>query len=242
MYRKIFKRIFDVLLSSISLILLIPVVVPVSCLLLLTGEHEVFYFQNRLGHKNRRFKLLKLATMKRNSQAWGSGTLTVNNDPRVTPVGRILRKTKINELPQLIHILKGTMSFVGPRPQPESEFMKFPEDIQRRMYDVKPGLTGIGSIIFRDEEKLLSNSGLDPHFFYRAIIAPFKGELELWYQDNLSFMTDMKLIFCTVVVLFFPHSNFHNRIFKGLPPKPAALSVIETGSAAPMYTAEIQQV
>ena len=155
----------------------------------------------------------------------GTGSLTLRNDPRVLPVGKYLRKTKINELPQIINVLIGNMSIVGPRPLMEVDFMKFPEHIRHKIYNSKPGITGIGSIIFRDEEKWISNAGIDPHEYDKMVIAPYKGALELWYLENMSFLTDLKLVFCTAWVVFFPESNLPYKIFKGLPDKPESLRI-----------------
>ena len=165
----------------------------------------------------------KFATMLKNSSKMGTGSLTVRNDPRVLPIGRFLRKTKINELPQIINVFIGNMSFVGPRPQMEVDFFKFPEHIQETIYNAKPGITGIGSIIFRDEEKWISNAEGDKHEFYKKHIAPYKGELELWYQKHLSLYTDFMLIFLTAWVIVAPQSNFVYSIFKNLPEKPEEL-------------------
>ncbi len=192
----------------------------ISLLLLLTGEHEVFYLQNRVGYKNKNFKIWKYATMLKNSPNMGFGSLTVHNDPRVTSVGNFLRKTKINELPQLVNVLIGNMSIIGARPQMKVDFLKFPEHMQKVIYDTNPGISGIGSIIFRDEEKWISNAKVDPHVFDREHIAPYKGELEMWYQKNISFIIDLKLVFCTVWVILFSKSELPYKIFKGLPAKP----------------------
>lgn len=223
MYKHFFKRLIDILLAMMAIIIILPFWIPIMILLLLTGEHEVFYLQNRIGYKNKPFKIWKHATMLKDSENMGTGSLTVRNDPRVTTVGKFLRKTKINEIPQVINVLIGNMSVVGPRPQMKVDFLKFPEYIQKVIYNAKPGITGIGSIIFRDEEKWISNAEGDPHEFYRNVIAPYKGELELWYQKNLSFYTDTKLFFCTAWVILSPESELPYKIFKGLPPKPEAL-------------------
>ena len=129
--------------------------------------------------------------MVKNSAKLGHGSLTVRNDPRILPFGKILRSTKLNELPQIFNVIIGNMSIVGPRPQMEVDFLKFPEKIQEIIYDVKPGITGIGSIVFRDEEKWISAYNGDKHVFYKKYIAPYKGELELWYQKNISFSNDL---------------------------------------------------
>jgi len=223
MYKVLFKRLFDLIITILAIILLSPFLVPVCLILLLTGEHEVFYLQNRVGYKNSRFKIWKFATMVKNSSKMGTGSLTVRNDPRVLPFGRFLRKTKINELPQIINVLIGNMSIVGPRPQMEVDFFKFPKHVQAVIYNSNPGITGIGSIIFRDEENWISNAPGDKHEFYKSHIAPYKGELELWYQQHLSFYTDFMLIFLTAWVILFPQSNLTYSIFKDLPLKPAEL-------------------
>lgn len=156
--------------------------------------------------------------MQKNSMNMGSGSITLKNDPRVTKFGSILRKTKINELPQIINILKGDISLVGPRPLVTQTFKAYNKTVQSRIYNIKPGLTGIGSIIFRDEESIISSiKDEDPHKFYKRVIAPYKGELELWYQDNRSFYLDLQLIFITAYVILFPYSRFYEKWFKDLP-------------------------
>ena len=180
-----FKRLLDITISLLTLIILLPVFIPVIIILRFSAEGEVFYFQDRHGINNSRFKIWKFATMLKNSMNLGSGSITLQNDPRVTRFGSFLRKTKINELPQIINILKGDMSLVGPRPLVTKTFTAYNKDVQSKIYNVKPGLTGIGSIIFRDEESIISDvKDEDPHEFYKRIIAPYKGELEMWYQSN----------------------------------------------------------
>ena len=143
------------------------------------------------------------------------------SDPRVLPFGSFLRKTKINELPQIINVLIGDLSIVGPRPQMRIDFEKYPNDIQDKIYNVKPGLTGIGSIIFRDEESMISNASKieNPHDFYKRVIAPYKGELEMWYIENRSFILDLQLIFLTAWVIIAPESRLYEKWFKDLPKK-----------------------
>ena len=223
MYRRFFKRFFDVVLSGVGIVVLAPLLVPVIIILLLTGEHYIFYGQKRVGYRNRRFKIWKFATMLKASPGLGTGSLTVKNDPRVFPFGRLLRKTKLNELPQVFNILLGEMSVVGPRPQMEVDFEKYPDYVQKVIYNARPGLTGIGSIVFRDEEKWISAWDGDKHEYYRDRIAPYKGELELWYQTHLSFRTDFMLVFLTAWVLLFPQSGLVHKIFNDLPEKPGYL-------------------
>ena len=208
----------DIIFSILALLLLVPLFVPIILLLLLTAEGYVLYFQERLGYKNKPFQIWKFATMLKNSLQMGSGTITLKDDFRVTSVGKFLRKTKLNELPQIVNILKGDISFVGPRPLILSSFEVYPESIQSKIYNVKPGLTGIGSIIFRDEESLLSAiKDENPHVYYQKVIAPYKGELELWYQQNRSFTTDLKILFITAWVVLFPSNLLVYKVFKDIP-------------------------
>lgn len=222
---KFIKRLFDFLIAFTALVVLLPLLLPVCIILLLTGEHEVFYFQERVGYKGRPFRIWKFATMLKNSPSIGNKTITVRNDPRVLPIGRFLRKTKINELPQLVNVLIGNMSIVGPRPLAREGYDFYPKGIKEKVYDSKPGITGIGSVIFRDEEKLTTYSKIPPRELYINHIAPYKGSLELWYQKHISFITDCKLIFLTAWVIISPSSNLPYRIFNDLPERPKELAV-----------------
>lgn len=213
----VIKRFFDILFSLIALVILSPVLIPIIVLLKLTGEHEVFYLQKRIGYKNREFYIWKFATMLKNSPNMGSGDVTTRNDPRVTAVGRFLRISKINELPQLINILKGDMSFVGPRPLVRAGFERYSPELQERVYQVKPGLTGIGSIVFRDEELIITQSSLPPHECYRQVILPYKGAVEMWYQQHYSFYTDFMVLFLTAWYIVFSKSNLVHKVFPSLP-------------------------
>jgi lipopolysaccharide/colanic/teichoic acid biosynthesis glycosyltransferase len=217
----IFKRIIDIAVAFIALLVLSPLLIPICILLLLTGEHEVFYLQKRVGYKNNRFQIWKFATMLKNSPNIGTGSLTLRGDSRVLPMGGFLRKTKINELPQIVNVLIGNMSLVGPRPQMEVDFYRFPKHIQDVIYNAKPGITGIGSIVFRDEEKILSETTMDATECYIKQIAPYKGQLEEWYLGNRSLYTDTVLIFLTAWVIVFSESNLHFRLLKDLPEKPS---------------------
>ena len=212
-------RIIDVLLSILALLILLPLFLPIVIVLLLTGEHKVFYSQTRVGLKNQNFKIIKFATMLSNSANMGSGSLTLKNDPRVLPFGSVLRKTKINELPQILNIIIGDLAIVGPRPQMRVDFEKYSEEVQKNIYNVRPGLTGIGSIIFRDEESLISAASVNenPHDFYKRVIAPYKGELEMWYQEKRSLILDVQLIFMTAWTIIVPETRLYEKWFKDLP-------------------------
>jgi len=219
MYR-FFKRLLDLLLSVTAIIILTPFFIPIVIGLKFTGEGHVFYKQKRIGLNNSNFFILKFATMLKDSPNLGTGSITLRNDPRVTPMGGFLRKTKINELPQIFNILLGDISIVGPRPLVDKTFSAYSEEIQSKIYNVKPGLTGIGSIIFRDEEELISNSNEEPHVFYESVVAPYKGALEMWYQKNASIITDLRIIFLTAWVILFSNSRLPYAIFKTLPKRP----------------------
>jgi len=209
-------RLFDVLFSGIALLLLSPVLIPLSILLKLTGEGEVFFLQERIGKKGRKFKLFKFATMLKNSANIGTGTVTIKDDPRVLPVGKFLRKTKINELPQLLNIFLGDMSVIGPRPLTMQTFEAYSQNTQNIIKQVRPGLSGIGSIIFRDEEAIMygSNASID---FYANVIAPYKGKLEEWFVLNKSLYIYFVAIFITIWAVLIPSTKVAWKVFKGLP-------------------------
>ena len=215
---KFFKRSLDIVVSFVALVILLPFFIPIIILLKFTAEGEVFYFQERIGINNSKFQIFKFATMLKNSMNMGSGSITLQNDFRVTLIGKFLRKTKINELPQIINILKGDMSLVGPRPLVTKTFSAYNDDVQSNIYKVKPGITGIGSILFRDEEAIISAvSNEDPFEFYKRIIAPYKGEVEMWYQKNCSFYLDIQLILMTAWVILFPKTTLYEKWFSNLP-------------------------
>ena len=212
------KRLLDIIVSLLALIIITPVLFPVVVILRFSAEGHVFYFQDRIGRNRISFKIIKFATMLKDSPNLASGSITLAGDWRVTKPGKFLRKTKLNELPQIINILKGDISLVGPRPLVTKTFSAYNEEVQSKIYNVKPGLTGIGSIIFRDEESIISVvKDEDPHEFYKRIIAPYKGELEMWYQSSNSFFLDLQLIFMTAWVIFVPTSKLYEKWFKDLP-------------------------
>ena len=218
------QRLLDVLLSGLALLVLSPLLVPVAIALRLTGEGEVFFIQQRVGRGGQPFGLYKFATMLKDSPNIGTGTVTVKGDPRVLPLGRLLRKTKINELPQLLNILKGDMSIIGPRPQTRRCFDAFPARSQAEIIKVRPGLSGIGSIVFRDEEELMHASA-EPERFYDEVIMPYKGALEEWYVAHQGLWTYLAAIFATAWVVLFPKSDIVWKLFPGLPASPASLRV-----------------
>jgi lipopolysaccharide/colanic/teichoic acid biosynthesis glycosyltransferase len=216
-------RFLDILFSGLALVLLSPVLVPVAIILRLTGEGEVFFRQERVGLDGRTFELYKFATMLKDRPNIGTGTVTVKDDPRVLPFGKFLRKTKLNELPQLLNIMVGDMSIIGPRPQTRRCFDAFPSSTRQAIVRVRPGLSGIGSIVFRDEEEML-HQAKDPMTFYDAVIAPYKGLLEEWFVTRRDVGTYLTLIALTAWVVAFPRSRAVWGIFPTLPRPPAALA------------------
>lgn len=219
LFCKLLKRILDLFIATVALIFLLPIFIPCIIVLLCTGEHEAFYLQQRIGYQCKPFLIFKFVTMMKNSLNMGTGDITVQNDPRVFPFGRFLRKTKINELPQILNVFFGSMSVVGPRPLTESTFSFYSEEVQMSIGKMKPGITGIGSVIFRDEEKYTSKAS-NPRIFYKEYIAPYKGSLELWYTEHASFMLDIILIIITAWVILCPKSDLPHKWLKDLPAKP----------------------
>jgi lipopolysaccharide/colanic/teichoic acid biosynthesis glycosyltransferase len=208
------QRLVDIFLSSLAILILLPLLMPVMLILRLTGEGEIFFRQERVGKNKLKFGLLKFATMLKNSEQLGAGTVTLKNDYRVLPFGRILRKTKINELPQLFNILLGDMSVIGPRPLHEKQFSFYTEEDQAIIASTTPGLSGVGSIIFRDEEKILLTCD-DPDKTYQELISPEKARLEKWYVKNQSKTLYFKLISLTIIAVVIPNLDM-KKYFKDL--------------------------
>ena len=217
------QRVFDVIFSGIALVLLTPVFLPLMFILRVTAEGEIFFPQTRVGRGGKHFKLYKFATMLKDSPNIGTGTVTVKNDPRILPLGRFLRKTKINELPQLVNIFKGDMSVIGPRPQTQRCFNAFPLLHQNKIIKVRPGLSGIGSIIFRNEEDMM-HANNDPDKFYDEIVMPYKGLLETWYVAHHNIGSYFRLIGLTIWVVLGFRSSLVWKLFKDLPSPPETLN------------------
>ena len=211
------QRLFDILLSAAALLVLAPLFLPIALILRLTGEGEVFYRQPRVGYKGELFSILKFATMLKDSPNMGTGMITVRGDPRILPIGGFLRKTKINELPQLINVFMGQMSLIGPRPLAPRGFSAYSDDVKRIVTTVRPGLSGIGSIALRNEEEILQNVKGDQVEFYDNVIMPFKGELECWYVKRQGFSLYLALIVATIIAVMAPQSRPLQRMFPDLP-------------------------
>ena len=216
------ERFFDVLFSMLALLVLSPLLVLIMLVLKATGEGEVFFLQERIGRSGKVFHLYKFATMLKNSPNIGTGTITVKGDPRVLPVGKVLRKSKINELPQLLNVLRGDMSVIGPRPLTAQTFGSYSSATQAVVREVRPGLSGVGSIIFRGEEDILHGTSASVDF-YNNVIAPYKGSVEEWYVENKGLHTYFLAILVTVWSVLIPTSSLAWRVFKNLPEPPQQL-------------------
>ena len=215
-------RIFDILFSGIALLMLSPLLVLIIIILRFTGEGEVFFLQERIGINGKNFKLFKFATMLKNSPNIGTGTVTMSGDPRVLPVGVFLRRSKINELPQLLNIFFGDMSVIGPRPLTPQTFGAYSKSTQFLVIQVRPGLSGVGSIIFRGEEEIMHGASASVDF-YANVIAPYKGALEEWFVSNKSLYVYFVAIFVTAWAVLIPSTKIVWRVFKNLPEPPAKL-------------------
>jgi lipopolysaccharide/colanic/teichoic acid biosynthesis glycosyltransferase len=225
-----FKRLLDIIVSGAVLLILSPLLIVVIIVLKLTGEREAFYFQDRVGFLGETIKVTKFVTMVKNAPNLGTGDITVANDPRVLPVGKFLRKSKLNEVPQFWDVLVGKLSLVGWRPLMPQGFAEYPDWVQKKIVQVRPGLTGIGSLVFRDEESIISRAqreGRDLRGCYREDIMPFKGELESWYVDHASIWTDCKIMFSTAWAVLRPKWRGFWGWFEGLP-KPTSGILVET--------------
>ncbi len=216
-------RFFDIFFSTLFILLLTPFFFIIAIFLKFTGEGEIFFLQKRVGIDEKFFKVIKFVTMLKESPHTETGSVTIKNDPRILKYGNFLRKTKINELPQLINILLGDMSFIGPRPLTLDVFNKYPLEIRKKISKIKPGLSGIGSIYFRNEENFLSSSSFQSNF-YQSLVN-YKGRLEMWYIDNISIKNYFYLIALTIIVLFYSNINF-NKIFLKLPKAPKEIEKI----------------
>jgi lipopolysaccharide/colanic/teichoic acid biosynthesis glycosyltransferase len=195
---KISKRIFDFISSLLVLLLFFPFFIMIAFWILLDSRGGIFYKQIRVGKNGKEFTLLKFRSMTVGADK--QGLITVGNDNRVTRSGKFIRKTKIDEFPQLINIIKGDMSVVGPRPEVPKYVALYTEE-QKKVLSVRPGLTDLASLKYFDEQKLLGESE-DPEKTYRNEIMPKKLELNLQYLSQQSLFLDFKLIFSTIFRIF----------------------------------------
>lgn len=192
------KRIFDFVISFISLLFIFPILFLISIIIKLSSFGPVFYKQVRVGKNNKDFKIFKFRTM--HVDADKKGLLTVGGrDPRVTAIGYYLRKSKLDELPQLINVVKGDMSFVGPRPEVR-QYVNLYSETQKKVLNVKPGITDLASIEFRNENEILSEQE-DPNQYYIDYIMPKKLEINLKYITQRSLIKDLDVIIKTFIAI-----------------------------------------
>ena len=220
-------RIFDILASILALLILSPLLLLVVIILRFTGENEVFYRQQRIGKNLDSFKVIKFATMLKDSPNIGAGTITEQNDPRILPMGKLLRYSKLNEIPQLLNILMGDMSLIGPRPRVENDFIAIDSAAMKKSLSIRPGLSGIASIIFRHEEDLLHSSE-NPADLHSNVISPYKVELECWYVENKSVFMYFQLIILTILVVLGLKVKHVFRFYPTLPKPPRELRTFFT--------------
>jgi lipopolysaccharide/colanic/teichoic acid biosynthesis glycosyltransferase len=196
------KRIFDLLTSFIAILLLLPFFILVALFIAFDSKGNIIYTQNRVGRNKVNFRLFKFRTMCTNADK--QGLLTVgDHDSRITRAGYWLRKYKIDELPQLFNILKGDMSFVGPRPE-VSKYVELYDATQQRVLSVRPGITDWASIEYIDENELLASAS-DPETFYKTNIIPRKISQNLRYIDHKNLWIDMKIILLTIKCIILKH-------------------------------------
>ena len=194
------KRVFDLFLSIIGLLFLTPIFIFISLLVKLTDKGQVFYKQKRVGKNYKPFMLYKFRTMV-TTDSLGDISFEPGNTPEITPVGKYLRKMKLDELPQLFNVLKGDMSIVGPRPEVEKWVAVYPEQWSK-VLSVKPGITDNASILYRNEEMILASSD-DPDKTYKEVILPAKLKCYEEYVKKNSLFGDLKLIFKTLFFIIF---------------------------------------
>jgi lipopolysaccharide/colanic/teichoic acid biosynthesis glycosyltransferase len=207
----------DLFFSAVALLILSPLLLLIAILLRFTGEGCILYCQERIGRYGRPFLLYKFVTMRQCCGRMHLDLLTAAHDPRVLPVGRVLRATKINELPQLFNVLLGDMSLIGPRPQVKPHFDVYPERVKQEIIKVRPGVSGVGSIVFHNESNLLANCCEDPNHYYAKEIAPYKGELELWYVQHRSTRLDLLLMLMTLLVILCRRNTYCIQLLRDLP-------------------------
>ena len=191
----ILKRCFDLFFSVLGVLILLPLIIVVSILIKLTSKGAVLFKQVRVTKDGKLFKIYKFRTMRENSE--GNKQITVGNDSRITSIGHILRKTKLDELPQLFNVIKGEMSLVGPRPEVPRYVELYTEE-QRKILSVPAGITDYASIYFSNESELLGKAE-DPEKYYIEKIMPHKIGLNMKYINNMGILTDIKIIMLTIL-------------------------------------------
>ena len=191
------KRTFDIILSIFAIFLLFPSFLVVSFLIVIDSGFPIFFLQKRIGRGAKEFNIIKFRTMKTNDK---NITITVSDDSRITRIGKFLRKTKIDELPEILNVLFGQMSFVGPRPDVKGYADKL-KGANRKILDLRPGITGPASLKYYNEEDILSKKS-NPKKYNDEVIFPDKVKINMYYFHNRSFFLDLKIIFATIFRIF----------------------------------------
>ena len=191
------KRTFDILLSIFAIFLLFPFFLVVSFLIVIDSGFPIFFLQKRIGRDAKEFNIIKFRTMKTNNE---NITITVSEDSRITRIGKYLRKTKIDELPEILNVLFGQMSFVGPRPDVKGYADKL-KGANRKILALRPGITGPASLKYYNEEYILSQKS-NPKKYNAEVIFPDKVKINMHYFHNRSFFLDLKIIFATIFRIF----------------------------------------
>ena len=204
-------RLLDVIGALFALIVLAPLFVLATLLVLLTDGRPILFRHRRVGKHGEPFLILKFRTMRTDS---GGLALTTSNDDRVTKVGAWLRRLKIDELPQLVNVLRGEMSMIGPRPE-APEYVEFGDRRWRKVLAVRPGITDLATLAFRNEEEILGPAS-DPEAYYRSVILPEKLRLNISYQQSRTISRDFKLLWMTARYSFFPSGFDRDRVMRSL--------------------------
>ena len=191
------KRTFDILLSVFAIFLLFPLFLLASFLIVIDSGFPIFFLQKRIGRGAKEFNIIKFRTMKTNNE---NITITVSDDSRITRIGKYLRKTKIDELPEILNVLFGQMSFVGPRPDVKGYADKL-KGANRKILALRPGITGPASLKYYNEEYILSQKS-NPKKYNDEVIFPDKVKINMDYFHNRSFFLDLKIIFATIFRVF----------------------------------------
>ena len=192
------KRIFDLVFATLGIILLSPILIIFMVLVWMQDFHSPFYVSSRIGKGGKTFKFIKLRSMIINADSSGVDS-TSTNDQRITSTGKTIRKYKVDEIPQFLHVISGKMSFVGPRPNVSSDVDLYTSE-EMKLLSIRPGITDISSIVFSDEGDILSGSK-DPDLKYNQVIRPWKSRLGLLYIENKGILLDTLLILITILAI-----------------------------------------
>ena len=213
-----FIRALDFVFSLFALVALSPIFLVTALWNLMTGEHQILYRQVRVGRAGKQFEILKFATMLKDSPNMANGGFVESGDTRLLPLGAFLRKTKINELPQIINVLRGDLSLVGFRPLVKASYNTAVDIGGLSTYTIQPGITSLASIVFRNEEKILADvSARERQHFYETEILPKKVVMDQWWKENKSVYNYLVLIVLTVFALFLPYQLLPLKLLTNLP-------------------------